>query len=171
MLASAEGFTLPFTKKAPPRQTMDRRGTSGLSLRAIARFVSGPSASTVTSPGCLLAQSRMNSEAVASTAFDLGRIPPVFPRPSSPWTKSAILSFSSPVKVQSDPFATGTSALSASSSSPKAFSVDLVVGQFPKIVVSPITSTSGCRSAAKMVIASSTPGSVSMIIFLRPAIA
>ena len=138
---------------------------------ARATFVADAMATTVTWPGNSFAFSTMKSAAVLpSTATRVGFGWFVFPKPSSPWTKSAMRSFSAPTMLVKDPSTTGMSGRPNFSIRYSAFCVAILVRTFPNSDVIPMTSTSGLRSAKHMAHVSSTPGSVSIISFRTPGL-
>mmetsp|Transcript_37481 Transcript_37481/g.92747 ORF Transcript_37481/g.92747 Transcript_37481/m.92747 type:complete len:226 (-) Transcript_37481:136-813(-) len=173
MFASADGFTLPFTKNAPPRWTISCsfEAMAGSWRKAMATLVAEASATTVISPGCLCAISMMKSAAVLPcTAAIVGAGWDVLPKPSSPCTKSAMRSLDPPMMDTNEPSTTGMSGRPNFSSRYSELCVAILVRTLPNSDVSPTTSTSGLRSASKMAHESSTPGSVSMITFFGPII-
>ena len=133
LLASAAGFTLPLQATAPPIITIlpTFAAMLGSHCRARARLVKGASARIVTSPGCAFTVSTMNCAALSATGRPSGGGWFVFPKPSLPWTKSAIRFFAAPRYETWDPSATGTSRRPASSRSRMAFRVARAVGTFP----------------------------------------
>ena len=148
MFASAEGLTLPGQNPLPPISTISRtfsvsRGSSRI---ARAMLVSGPTGTRVISPGAAITVRTMNSAALWSTALFVGAAMPALPWPSAPWTKSTGPPYEATSGVLA-PRATGMSERPASSSNASALYVVVSVVAFPKIVVSPTTSSSGDDSA------------------------
>jgi hypothetical protein len=92
---SETGVVLPGTRNAPPIMTQRRRslGSAGSTSRAMARFVSGPSVTRVSSPG----RRRASSAIRCGPNRDDG--PPgavggsAYPSPPGPWVSGVIFSF------------------------------------------------------------------------------
>ena len=167
MFASAAGLTLPLTVAAPPMMTTSAtwlmmRG-SNKSARAI--LVSGPTGTSVTSPGCAMIVSTINCAAVRGWGCKVGAGWLVLPSPSSPCTKAAAPWYIT-CNGLAAPCTTGTDERPANSTRCSAFCVAVAVSTLPKMVVRPSTSSSGAAKAKRIAIASSIPGSVSIIIFL-----
>ena len=164
---------MPLTKNAPARCTISWSLClmDGSWRSARATLVADAMATTVTCPGNSFAFSTMKSAAVLpSTALSVGLAWFVLPKPSSPWTKSAMRSFSPPMMLVRDPSTTGMSGRPNFSIRSSAFCVAILVRTLPNREVMPMTSTSGLRSASKMAQLSSTPGSVSMISLRTPGL-
>ncbi len=141
---------------APPISTI-RAGSIPRSS-ACATLVSGPSGTSVVSG---VTCSTRNPTAFWATGSEArwGSSGPS--RPLSPWTCAA--TWSSRVSGRSAPAATGTSSRPTSASTFSALSVVFSSVWFPCTVVTPTSSTSGLASASRSAIASSWPGSQSMM--------
>ena len=162
MLASATGDTLPGSATVPPITMTSRSSTGncGSIMSARLRLPSGPTATSVISPGYLRAMSTMNwADARGSGAPPRVRRAPRLPRPSAPWMWAGGASGALRQGVAT-PLVTGMSR-PASAVRYSAFVVACSTLTLPKVVVMPTTSIAGWASAKYRAIASSTPGSVS----------
>ena len=146
---------------APPIRTM--RSTFAPPVRAsnCAMFVSGPVGTSVTGTGLAAIVRAMKSTAPSPPAARLGGGRAGPSRPLSPWTWDATIS--SRTSGRSAPAATAMSARPARSSTRIAFAVVFASVWFPCTVVTPSSATSGLASASRSAIASSCPGSQSMM--------
>ena len=162
MLNSALGVTFPISA-APPMNVIEAMLslTSGWSRSNTPMLVSGPVGMRVTGSGLSRIAAAMNSAAGSSTGSVEGSWSSGPSSPDSPWTYSAITS--SRVSGAAAPTATGTSGRPASSSTISAFLVVFSSVVFPATVVTPRMSSSGLATASKSAMASSCPGSQSMM--------
>ena len=135
---------------------------------ALARLVSGASAATVTVPGArriTMSISQSTASPAARAMVGRGSVAP--PRPPLPWLGSAAIG--GPASGRAAPAKIGMSGRPASSQIRRALSVASASETLPSTVVRPSSSSSGEASASRMAMASSTPGSVSMMMARRSA--
>ena len=150
---------------APPMTTKPDACSKepGYFVSRLARLVNGPRAIRRISPGCL-----PSSPARKSTArWPVGRVDglgSLLVSPLAPWTGNEYPYW--PRIGRALPRDTGISVRPAYSNKAKAFRVPRARGTLPPTVVRPSTWNDEDLRAIKMAMASSTPGSVSIITFL-----
>ena len=147
-MASAAGVTLPGADAAPPMMVTPAIswGSLGSNLSATAKLVRGPVANMWTFPGRSLAVRTIISAALTVSGRPAGALNFTPPRPLLPWTWVPWTG-ASPVKVTSEPTATGTEPVRpATSSTHSVLRAAMVAEMLPKTVVIPHTSTFGSAS-------------------------
>ena len=149
---------------APPITTIRRSAANASGRRAARRatFVSGPTAASVTSPGRSNASRAIRSTACSPAAIrdGAGRFEPS--SPVSPCVSDES-SLGTRTSGRSAPAASSRSERPTRSSTRSPFAVVLASGTLPATVVIARTSNSGLARASRIAIASSIPGSQSMI--------
>ncbi len=167
-LNSAAGVTLPRSR-APPISTMRAtlRASSGAWAKARAGLVKGPSRQSVTDASSAAASvSSRKATAWRGCATRRGGFRATPSSPSGPQMNSAVRSGRSSGRLA--PRNTGMSGRPASSRRRSALVVVRSTGTLPATVVMPRRSRrSGSARASRMAMASSWPGSVSMMILVR----
>ncbi len=165
MLNSAAGVVLPPSKNPPPMSTSSLIfGTiSGARWMAVPTLVWGPSVHTVTESSFASRSVSISQSTACSALGDRAGSGSSTPSmPVLPCTCSAVTSGRTMGRAQ--PAKTGTSSRPASSHIFRAFFVVRSRGTLPATVVMPSTSSSRDARANRMAMASSWPGSVSMMI-------
>ena len=160
---SAWGVMLPGESTTPPITTRDaaRDRLPGCRRSRRARLVRGPIATRVICPGWLVSCPARKSTALCGAGWDVGsgrrRVMPLVP-----WKCWALANL--PTRGRLLPRNTGTSDRPTKSSRARALQRPRAWGTLPPATVSPTTSTEGADKAIRIAMASSTPGSVSIII-------
>src|SRR5215204_3128882 len=159
-LNSAYGVRLPRSVE-PPIQTISRIRSSSTRSSAAATFVSGPVAKIVTGSSSRASSSSISSTAARGSSATSASGSSGPSSPLAPCTSAA--GSSTPPLGPSAPAAIGTSRMPASVQTRRALSVTLSSGALPPTVVIARRSSAGCAAASRSAIASSWPGSQSMM--------
>src|SRR5579859_3838532 len=170
MFASAEAFTFPPVIEPPIITTSFTSGTiDGSFSMASAILVSGPIGTSVISCGLACTISMIRSGAHRGSFLHLLGGSSRFANPFCPCQNSAVINFWK--RGCCAPAATRMSQRFASDTIRSAFSNPCAAVTFPGTTVSARTSNSGEFRASIIAMASSVPGSVSIISFRGPAAA
>src|SRR5882757_1073663 len=170
MFASAAAFTFPPVIEPPMITTSFTSGTiEGSFSIASAILVSGPIGTSVISWGLACTISMIRSGAQRGSFLHLLGGSSTFASPFCPCQNSAVINFWNSGCCA--PAATRMSQRFASDTIRSAFSNPCAAVTFPGTTVNARTSNSGEFSASMIAIASSVPGSVSIITFRGPATA